>query len=164
MSTLWMLAAQYQAAARWIAESDPDPLLVADTIGRIEADIEDKAEAIAHMIRSLESEARADQLVEQTAAAHAAANTARAKHLRDYLAGTLTALQVEKVRRPGIKIDFRKSSAVIVDDADALPAEYLRMPPVPEPQPDKIKLAEDIKLGVIVPGAHMEQRKTLRIT
>ena len=75
----------------------------------------------------------------------------------------MEATGIEKISGPGVELSFRKSSAVVVDGTDLIPAEYMRTKPAPEPEPDKKAIADAIKAGVEVPGAHLEQRRSLQI-
>lgn len=164
MSALWMLAAEYHGIAGLAeTQTDTDPAEVAAMLDAIEHDIERKAENIAHLIRHLDAESAAILEWAEHAKARAKAIDNRAQALRDYLAGALASVGVEQIKRPGIVIGWRKSSAVVIDDAAQIPAEYMRQKPPPAPEPDKKLIGDDIKLGVIVPGARVEQRKTLNI-
>ena len=50
------------------------------------------------------------------------------------------------------KVTYRKSQAVKIDDITALPEEYIKW----DPTPNKMAIKDDIKQGVIVDGAHIE--------
>jgi hypothetical protein len=50
-----------------------------------------------------------------------------------------------------------------VVDSSKLPAEYWRLPPAPEPQPDKKKIADDIKHGVVIEGVQLVKKPRLEI-
>lgn len=88
---------------------------------------------------------------------------ARATALRAYLAGCMETTGLEKIEGPGIKLSFRKSSAVVIDGVDLLPSEFMRTPEPPPPSPDKTAIGNAIKAGREVPGAHIEHRKSLQI-
>jgi anion-transporting ArsA/GET3 family ATPase len=47
----------------------------------------------------------------------------------------------------------QKPAAVIITDRAAIPAAYLRLPPLVEPQPDKAAILAALKQGAEVPGA-----------
>lgn len=164
MSALWMLAAEYHGIAGLAeTQTDTDPAEVAAQLDAIEHDIERKAENIAHLIRHLDAESAAVLEWADQAKARAKAIDNRAQALRDYLAWAMTMTGIEQIKKPGIVICWRKSSAVVIDDAAQIPAEYMRQKPPPAPEPDKKAIGDDIKLGVIVTGARVEQRKTLSI-
>lgn len=164
MSSLWLLAAEYHGIAGLAeTQTDTDPAEVAAQLDAIEHDIERKSENIAHLIRHLDSEAAAIIEWADQAKARAKAIDNRAKALRDYLAGALESVGVEQIKRPGIVIGWRKSSAVVIDDAAQIPNEFMRHKPAPPPEIDKVAIAAALRVGRIIPGARVEQRKTLAI-
>ena len=60
-------------------------------------------------------------------------------------------------------VSYRKSEAVEIEDATKIPAEFMRTPKMPEPAPDKVALKAALKEGREVPGARIEERRTLNI-
>jgi hypothetical protein len=59
-------------------------------------------------------------------------------------------------------LSYRKSEAVIIEDSEAIPEEYLNTPEPPKPTPDKKRIKEALKNGK-VPGAKIETRNNLQI-
>lgn len=57
------------------------------------------------------------------------------------------------------RISFRKSEAVIVDDEQTIPNDYI----VVETKINKAQLKADLKAGAVVSGAHLETRKNIQI-
>ena len=163
MSSLFALTNEYRDAAMKLAEMDMDAQTVADTLESLSGDLEVKAQNVALMVRCFEADAANCKQWAKDANERAKAIEARAERMRDYLASNLEACGIEKVEGPGVAISFRKSSAVVIDGADLLPAKYMRVKPAPAPEPDKAQIATDIKAGVEVPGAHLEQRRSLQI-
>ena len=163
MSTLFALTTEYRDAAMKLAELDMDAETVADTLESLSGELETKAQGVAHMVRSLEADAAAVKQWSKDAAERAKAIENRAESLRDYLARCMEACGIEKISGPGVELSFRKSSAVVVDGADLIPAEFMRTKPAPEPEPDKPAIAAALKSGKEVPGAHLERRKSLQI-
>lgn len=163
MTTLALIAAKYRADADKLADLDLPPEVVADTLEAMSGDLEVKAQAVAYMVRAFEADAAAVAQWAKDAAARAKAIEARAEHLREYLARCLDAAGIEKVDGPGIRIGWRKSSAVVIDDEAQIPLSLMVCPPAPAPRPDKASIASEIKSGRDVPGAHLEQRRTLQI-
>lgn len=163
MTALYVIANEYRDAAAKLAELDLDPQTVADTLESLSGDLEVKAQNVGLMVRCFEADAAACKQWAKDAAERAKAIEARAERLRDYLASNLEACGIEKVDGPGIAISFRKSSAVVIDGEDLIPAEFMRTKPAPPPEPDKKAIADAIKAGREVPGAHVEQRRSLQI-
>jgi hypothetical protein len=163
MTALYLLTGEYRAAASALADLDLPPEVVADTLEGLAGELEVKAQGVAHMVRALEADAAACKEWSKTAAERAKAIEARADSLRDYLARCMTACGISKIDGPGVALSFRKSSAVVINEPALIPAQYMRQPEPPPPAPDKKAIADAIKAGAEVPGAHIEQRQTLTI-
>lgn len=163
MTALYLLAGEYKQAAEQLANLDLPPEVVRDTLEGLSGDLEHKAQNVAMMVRSLEADAAAVKQWAKDAADRAKAIEARADSMRDYLASNLAACGIEKIEGPGVRITWRKSSAVVVDEPGLIPAEFMRSPEPPPPAPDKKAIADAIKAGKEVPGAHVEQRRNLQI-
>jgi len=163
MTALFAIANEYRATALTLADLDLDAQTVADTLESISGELETKAQAVAYMVRSFEADAAAIKQWANDAADRAKATEARADQLRAYLARCLEATGIEKVEGPGIRIGWRASSAVVIDEPDLIPAEFMRQKPPPPAEPDKTAIAAAVKAGATVPGAHVEIRRNLQI-
>jgi len=164
MSTsLFDLVGQYRAAAETLAELDIDAQTVADTLEGLSGELTDKATNVAYVALNFEATAEAIKTHAAKQMLRSKALMARAESLREYIANSMQATGLEKIEGPGVKLSFRKSSAVVIDGVDLIPAEYMRTPEPPPPAPDKKAIADAIKAGAEVPGAHIEHRKSLQI-
>lgn len=162
-ATLFALTTEYREAAMKLAELDMDAQTVADTLESLSGDLEQKAQNVAMMARSLDADAAAVKQWSKDAAERAKAIENRAESLRDYLARCMDACGIEKISGPGVALSWRASSAVVIDEPGLIPTEYMRTKPAPDPEPDKKAIADAIKAGKEVPGAHIEARKSLQI-
>jgi hypothetical protein len=163
MTALYLIASEYRTAAEQLANLDLDPQTVADTLESLGGDLEVKAQAVAAMVRSIEADAAAIKQWASDANDRAKAVQARADSLREYLSTNLQACGITKIEGPGITVSFRKSSAVVIDEPGLIPAGYMRQPEPPPPVADKKAIADALKLGLTVPGAHVETRQNLQI-
>ena len=163
MTALYLIAAEYRAAATALADLDMDAQTVADTLDGMAGDLEVKAQSVAFMVRSMEADAAAVKQWAKDAAERAKAIEARADSLREYLSRTLQECGITSVKGPGITLSFRASHAVVIDEPGLIPAAYMRTPEPPPAVPDKRAIADAIKLGEAVPGAHMETRQSLQV-
>ena len=164
MTALYLIANEYKTAAQKLADLELPPEVVADTLESLSGDLEVKAQNVAYMIRSFEADAAAVKQWAKDAAERAKAMEARAERLRDYLASNLMVAGIEKIDGPGVRIGWRKSSAVIIDEASLIPTEFMKTPEPPPASPDKKAIADAIKAGKEVSGAHVETRKNLQIS
>lgn len=163
MTSLYLIAQDYRADLAKLAELDLPEEVIADTLESLGGELQTKAANVALFARSLEADAAAVKQWAKDAADRAKALEARAERLKDYLANCLESCGIERVEHPGVTLSWRKSSAVVIDGEDLLPAEFMRRKPAPDPEPDKAAIAAAIKDGKEVPGAHIEQRKSLQV-
>ena len=163
MTALYLLTNEYRAAAMALAELDIDAQTVSDTLEGLSGELELKAQSVGYMIRAFEADAESCRAWSKTANDRANAIEARAKALRAYLHHCMEAAGIHKIDGPGIALGFRKSSAVVIDGADLIPAEYWRQPDTPPPVPDKAAIGAALKAGEAVNGAHLEHRLNLAI-
>ena len=163
MPALYLIANEYRAAAAQLADLDLPPEVVADTLDGLAGELEVKAQSVAYMVRNLEVTAAAIKAFEVEQSARRKAIENRAESLKNYIARCMESTGIEKIEGPGVKLSFRKSSAVVIDGADLLPSEFMRTPEPPPAAPDKPSIAAALKAGRDVPGAHLESRQTLQI-
>lgn len=163
MTALYVLAGDYRAAAEKLANLDLDAETIADTLESLSGELEVKAQNVAFMIRNIESTVDAVKAFTKAQADRAKAMENRADSLRDYLQRCMEATGIEKIEGPGIVLSFRKSSAVVIDEPGLIPSEFMRQAEAPPPAPDKKAIADAIKTGKEVAGAHVEQRRSLQI-
>ena len=163
MTSLYAIATEYQAAAHRLADLDLDAQTIADTLEGMAGELEVKAQSVAMVVRAMEADAATIAQWAKDANQRAKSLEARADHLREYLSNTLQACGIQKISGPGISVSFRKSSAVVIEAPDLVPAEFCTAPPPPLPAPSKTLIGEALKAGREVPGAHMEQRLNLQI-
>ena len=163
MTALYLVAAQYRDAAAKLADLELDPVTLADTLESLSGDLEAKGTSVAFVVRGMEAEAAAVKAWAKEASERAKLIEARAERLREYLSSNMQACGITKISGPGITLSFRASHAVVIDDAEQIPREYMRQAPPPPPAPDKVALGAAMKLGEVIPGARMETRQTLQV-
>lgn len=163
MTTLYAIAAEYQAAAAQLADMDLDAQTIADTLEGMAGALEVKAQSVAMVIRSMEADAAAIRQWAKDANQRATSIEGRAGELREYLSNTMQVSGILKISGPGVSMSFRRSAAVVIDSPDLVPDEFCVVPTPPLPAPSKTLVGAALKAGRDVPGAHMEQRMNLQI-
>jgi len=163
MTALYQIAAEYRAAADKIAEYGLDAQTISDTLEGLAGDVEEKAIAVASVIRNKESERDAVRAAVVGMVERAKALDASADRLREYLLNNLEACNIKRIACPLFAIAIKANPPrVMIDDASLLPPSLLTTPPPPPPQPDKMAIKAALKDGP-VPGARLENSTRLEI-
>jgi predicted house-cleaning NTP pyrophosphatase (Maf/HAM1 superfamily) len=123
-----------------------------------------KADAICWVIEHLRGQAAYRQQQAKRLTALAAGDNGRADALETSLVLVLTRLQPKATRFsfPNHELTSRKSSAVEIDDEEALDPQWLTV--TTTTKPDKTAIKEAIKTGKQIPGAQLLSRRLWRIT
>lgn len=164
MTALYQLTTEYRAAAERLHDMDLPDDVIADTLEAMAGDIQVKAQNVAFVIRNCESFAAQIKEAEEAMAARRKAIENRAQRIKNYLLANMQACGISKIDCPEFKIAIRKNPAAVVIDAEGqIPCDLFVYPEAPPPRPDKKAIADRIKAGEEVPGAHLEQSERLEI-
>lgn len=164
MTALYVLAAEYRAAADKLSEMDIDAQTIADTLESISGDLETKAIGVAMVARNFDASAAAIKEAEAAMAARRKALETRAASLRAYLLSSMKFTGISKIECPHFALTVRDNPpAVDVFEPALLPAEFMRAPEPPPPAPDKAAIKDALKRGDDVPGARLTQGQRLEI-
>ena len=164
MTALYVLANEYRHAADRLATLDINEITLADTLESLSGSLEQKAVATAMVARNLESLAASIKEAEAGMAARRKAIEARVTRIREYLLTNMETAQISRIESPYFTLAIQKNPpAVVIDCAVEIPEDYFNQPETPPPVVDKKLIAQAIKDGFIVPGAHLERGKRLVI-
>jgi hypothetical protein len=164
MTALYLLAAEYRAAADKLADMDLDEQTVADTLESISGDLEVKACNVAAFARNMETTALAIKMAEEGMAARRKAIERRVASLRAYLLANMQTAGIKRIESPEFVITVRDNPpAVDAFAPEQIPDGYWTSPPPPPPVLNKTKIKEAIKSGEQVPGARLTQGQRLEI-
>ena len=83
------------------------------------------------------------------------------EYLKDRIKHAMDTFQIEEIKTPLVKINFRKSETVEVDDVNQLPAAF-KVVKITE-QADKAAIKAAIKDGVNIAGCRIETHRNLQI-
>lgn len=83
------------------------------------------------------------------------------ERMKESVSNAMQAFHVDKIESPIMKIYFRKSEAVEVEDENLVPDEY-KLSRVTV-SPDKIRIKKMIQAGEMVPGCQVIQKLNLQI-
>jgi hypothetical protein len=122
-----------------------------------------KADATCWVIEHLRGQAAYRQQQAKRLTALATGDTSRADALEESLIFVLTQLQPAATRFsfPNHELSSRKSSAVVIDNEEALDPEWLTV--TTTSKPDKNAIKEALKAGRQITGAQLLSRRSWRI-
>lgn len=134
---------------------------LADTLESIQDAIEEKAENIAKIIRTIDAECEAIKAEEQRLADRRKAMENRRDGLKTYLEEQLISVGVDKVKTPVFTIAIQNNppSVDVIDDKLIPKTFFIEQ----EPKLDKNSLLQALKEGKDVPGVQLKQTRSLRI-
>lgn len=158
------LAAQYRRLAELLAEQHDDPQLINDTLESISGPLDEQLENLAKMVRNVEAAADGVHRTMESLQQREAALRRSAERGRRLILDLMKAANREKATTALFALAIRKNPpAVVIDDQQVLPEDFLIHHPAPAPSPDKKAIASALKAGVPVPGVHIEQGLRLEI-
>lgn len=123
---------------------------------QLDMEKDEKIENVGLWIKDLKAEAEAIRAEELLLSGRRRAKENKLEQLKSWLS---YALHGEKFETAKLRISYRKSQSVEAD-LDKLPDKYLRFR---DPEPDKKKLAADLKAGKEIPGAVLIEKQNLQI-
>ena len=123
----------------------------------LQMDFNDKAENIALWIKNLDAEADAVKNQKLIFAARQKAVENKRDSLKEYLA---TCLQGKAFKTDRVKVSYRKSEVIAVQNIEKVPTEFLKYA---APTVDKAEVKKEIKAGKVVPGCVLESKQNIQI-
>lgn len=160
MTALYALAAEY-AALQDAAEAGDD---IAVALAALTDSLEAKAERIAAVLRNLDADIDALAAEEKRLKRRREARENAKEHLRDYIRTCMVEGGITRVKCAAFSLSVSEREAVVVDDIDAVPAEYLHPPkPAEKAVAKKAVLDAHKKLGEVVPGTRIVTNYNLQV-
>jgi len=162
--TLYELTAEYRQLLDMAEDPDVDPQTLADTMDAVEAELEDKADAYATIIRQLtgDIETIKSEIDRLTARKNALANNI--DRLKTNLQYSMTMTGQTKFKTALFSFSVAKNPPSVVMDEqyiENIPERFLIQQ---EPKIDKKAIKDALKSGEDLTGvAHLEQSEGLRI-
>jgi hypothetical protein len=163
-TSLYVIAGEYAAIMNKLIDSEMPEDVINDTLESISGDMETKSTNVAMFVRNLESSAEQIKLAEKAMADRRKAIENKADSIRQYLKANMQRCGISKIECPHFALTIKKNPpSVIIDDATAIPAEFMVTPAPPPAAPDKKAIGERLKNGDEVPGCRLEQGERLEI-
>lgn len=129
-----------------------------DKLEALQMERETKLESVALWIKNLKAEEAALKAEKEVFAEREKQTKAKREKLSEWLT---TALNGEKLSTNKVAVSFRKSESVEIEDAEAIPEEYIRIKV--EKSPDKTAIKDAIKHGYDVVGCHLVVNSNIQI-
>lgn len=144
-------------------DEDATPEQIAESLAPLEGQIAIKGQNIAAFVLNLEAEAEAIERAAAKLKARAASLTRKQEGLRHYLMANMQAMGISEIRaNDGTFRAKIVKNPPAVEVFGELPAEYEKV--IPEQRvPDKVKIRDELKAGVIIEGARLVQGERLKI-
>ncbi len=162
---LYEITGAYAQIEQMLDNPDIGEADLLQAIDEVDGALKEKAQNIAMAVRNLETTAEAIKEAETHMAERRKSIENKVKSIKDYVLRCMTAAGVTKIECEYFRMAIRNNpQKVVIDDENAIPLAYLRQPEPPPPAPDKKAMLADMKQGVVIDGAHMEQTQSLVIT
>lgn len=162
--TIYELAGQYEDFARLVEDGDIPDEAIADTFALLDAEFDDKADALACIIKELGAEAEAIKAQEAALKERRQRKESRAEYLRGLLSESMKRLDKAKIETSRNVISFRKSTALVIADEEDFKQRHRDLCQVEEvvkiPKKD---ITDRLKAGEEISGAALETRQNLQI-
>lgn len=158
---LYELTAAYQEVLDLITDNEVEHEGFADTLESIDDAIEEKLNSTAIIIKTLDAQAKALKEEEDRLKKRRQALENNSKRLKAYAEDALIATGRDKIKGSTFTLRMQNNppSALILDEK-VIPGHYLIEV---APAIDKKAMLEDLKNGIEVEGAELQQKRSLRI-
>lgn len=159
--TLYEITDEYRKLLEMAEDPDMDPEVLRDTMEAIDADLEDKADGYAKVIRMLEADEDGLDAEIKRLQARKSAVSGNKGRIKDALEKAMR--QTGKMKFKTLLFSFgiqKNPPSVAILKEDSVPIDYLV---VPDPQPDKKRILAELKAGAKFDWAELRQTEALRI-
>lgn len=158
MTSLYKLSGALRELQEMIEEGQEINL---DNIEAIEGAIEDKLEGYGKLLRNLESDEQGLRNEEKRIADKRRALSNNISRIKKHVEETMIFTNKRKVKASLFTFNIQNNPpSVFISDSSMLPSGYLVEQ---EPAVNKKEILQDLKLGLEVPGAEIQQTESLRI-
>jgi len=162
--TLLDLTKQRLELQNKLMELNFDNDTIADTLDGESTALTQKIEDYGHVIRNMEAFANAIKLEESRISDRRKAVEKRIDNIKEWLLKNMVACNISKIECPAFTISLHdKPGKVSIIDEKLIPDEYLKVPDLPPPSPDKSAILRDLKAGKEISGCFMEKTKRISI-
>lgn len=163
---LYEIANDYLALMQAIENDEIPEEAIADTLEAITAEIEDKADNIACLLKNIDAEIVAIKAEETRLAERRKVKEKSAERIKQYLSDVLQSAAIDKVETARNRISFRKSESVELDEgfiAWAVMTKRNDLLSFKDPTANKTEIKKALKGGQAVEGAKLVVNQNIQI-
>ena len=158
---LYELTENYRNLQELLDNPEIDQEIITNALDEVGEQLEEKAENIAKLIKTLEVEVNGYKTEEKRLADRRKTLENRITGLKSYIDAAMKATGKKKFKGQLFSFNIQKNPpSVNITDSTLIPKEYYIEQ---EPVLDKKTVLAELKNGVIVPGAELLQTESLRI-
>lgn len=157
---LYELAQNYLNLQELLENSEVTEEVVLKSLEELDGELEEKAENIAKLIKTLDLEGKAIREEELRLATNRKAMENKAKRLKEYLESLMIATGKTKFKGKLFSFGIQKNAlSVDVIDIELIPKEFIEF----EPKVKKKEILAALKTGEVIEGIRFKQTESLRI-
>lgn len=157
---LYELTEAYQNIWKLVEDEESDLDILERALQSVEANINEKVENTAKLIKNIKAEAEMIKLEEQRLASRRRSMENKEARIKAYIEEQLKVAGIDKVKTTLFTVGFQNNPpSVELVCEELIPEKYV----IITKNFDKKAILADIKAGVLVPGAEIKQTRSLRI-
>ena len=164
---LYEIAQQYRDFMAAVESGDIPQEFIKDTLDSLDGAFDDKAEAVACMVKELRAQAQAIKNEENALSDRRASKESSADHLENYLYNQLKAIGRDKFETPRARVKFTKGERVALLDEIAFivwaKKKAKDLLNFKEPTPNKTAIKAALKDGRKLRGASIEKTERAKV-
>ncbi len=161
-NSLYEIAREYLEAFDHLeVDEETGEILNFEAVDALAGTFEEKAESVACYIKNLDAFAGDLKAEEANLAERRKSAEKRVENLKKYLTSCLDAVGRDKVETAKVRVSFRKSVSVSIDDEQAVPADFIVE--TVSTKPDKTAIKKAIQAGQEIAGASLVENRNIQI-
>ncbi|MDM0609451.1 siphovirus Gp157 family protein [Clostridium perfringens] len=157
---LYDLAQSYLNLQELLENPEVPKELILESLRKVGGELEEKAENIAKLIKTIDLEVKAIEEEEKRLANNRKAMKNKSKALKDYLEGAMMSTGKTKFKSNLFSFNIQKNApSVDVIDENLIPKEFIEFEPIVK----KKEILAALKNGEVIEGVKLKQTESLRI-
>lgn len=163
---LYEIANDYLALMQAIENDEIPEEAIADTLEAIVAEIEDKADNIACLLKNIDADIVAIKAEEAKLAERRKVKEKSAERIKQYLSDVLQSAAIDKVETARNRITFRKSESVELDESAFVTWAMQNRDDLlthSAPKANKTEIKKALKGGAEIVGAQLVSKNNIQI-